>query len=162
MAEIIGKGHPLQEAIKRHDDWGKLDDRDRRFARRLITIVLRYRRTAREILGRYLQKPINRKDRKAEAILILAVVELVWADGDGYAVVDQAVRMMRGKGFTHMTGLANAVLRKVAKDQDALRVEAFDPMINAPKWLAEHLSQDWPEQAQSIMSAFLARADIGF
>ena len=162
MAEIIGKGHPLQEAIKRHDDWGKLDDRDRRFARRLITIVLRYRRTARDILGRYLQKPINRKDRKAEAILILAVVELVWADGDGYAVVDQAVRMMRGKGFTHMTGLANAVLRKVAKDQDALRVEAFDPMINAPKWLAEHLSQDWPEQAQDIMSAFLQEPTLDF
>ena len=119
MAEIIGKGHPLQEAIKRHEDWARLDDRDRRFARRLITITLRYRRTARAILNRYLQKPIHRKDRKAEAVLVLAVVELIWADGDGYAVVDQAVRMMRGKGFTHMTGLANAVLRKIANDQDA-------------------------------------------
>ena len=162
MAEIIGKGHPLQEAIKRHEDWGKLDDRDRRFARRLITITLRYRRTARTILNRYLQKPNHRKDRKAEAILILAVVELIWADGDGYAVVDQAVRMMRGKGFTHMTGLANAVLRKIANDQDALRAEEFDPMINAPQWLSEHLKRDWGDKASSIMRAFLSEPSLDF
>jgi len=162
MAEIIGKGHPLQEAIKRHEDWGRLEDRDRRFARRLITITLRYRRTAKAILSRYLQKPINRKDRKAEAILILAVVELVWADGDGYAVVDQAVRMMRGKGFTHMTGLANAVLRKVARDQDSLKNEDYDPMVNAPKWLQETLEEDWPDEAKAVMAAMLSEPSLDF
>ncbi len=162
MSEIIGKGHPLQEAIKRHEDWGKLDDRDRRFARRLITIILRHRRNARLILNRYLKKPVHRKDRKAEAVLILAVVELIWADGDAHAAVDQAVRMMRGKGFTHMTGLANAVLRKVAQDQAILQAEAHDPMINAPSWLQDHLRRDWPEHAQHIMASFLAEPSLDF
>jgi 16S rRNA (cytosine967-C5)-methyltransferase len=162
MEEIIGKGHPLQEAVKRHEDWGKLDDRDRRFARRLITIILRYRRTALEILGRYLQKPINRKDRKAQAVLILGTVELVWADGDAHAVVDQAVRMMRDRGFTHMTGLANAVLRKVASDQADLVAEQHDPLLNAPLWLREHLVKDWPGEAKDIMAASLEEPSLDF
>ncbi len=162
MAEIIGKGHPLQEAIKRHENWGQLDYRDRRFARRLITIILRYRRNARIVLNRYLKKPINRKDRKAEAILILAVVELIWANGDAYAAVDQAVRMMRGQGFTHMTGLANAVLRKVAADQTTLQAEAHDPMVNAPTWLQEHLKHDWPDHAARIMASFLSEPSLDF
>ena len=162
MAEIIGKGHPLQDAVNTHKDWGKLEDRDRRFARRLITIVLRYRRLARNILNRYLQKPINRKDRKAEAVLILAIVELVWADGDSYAVVDQAVRMMRGKGFTHMTGLANAVLRKVSKDQDTLKNEVFNPLDTAPAWLRDHLENDWGDEAQTIMASFLKEPSLDF
>ena len=162
MTEIIGKGYPLQEVVKRHEDWGKLEDRDRRFAHRLISIILRYRRTARIILNRYLQKPINRKDRKAEAVLILAVVELVWADGDGYAVVDQAVRLMRGRGFTHMTGLANAVLRKVANDQSTLSSEVFDPLDNAPDWLRNHLVQDWPDHAADMMTSFLTGPSLDF
>jgi 16S rRNA (cytosine967-C5)-methyltransferase len=162
MAQIIGKGHQLQDAIRGHEDWTGLDDRDRRFARRLITIILRYRRTAEAILKRYLQKPISRKDRRAEAVLILAVVELIWAGGDSHAAVDQAVRMMRGRGFSHLTGLANAVLRKVADDRDDLAAEDHDPLINAPAWLREQLAEDWPGQAENIMAASLKEPSLDF
>ena len=42
MQMIIGKGLPLQDALSQHEGWSKLEDRDRRFTRRLITIILRH------------------------------------------------------------------------------------------------------------------------
>lgn len=155
MESVIGKGHPLQDALNKSKEWGGLEPRDRRFARRLITTLLRHRGDAAHVLSRYLKKPLNRKDKKAEAILLLAVVELVWADGDSHAAVDQAVRLMRGEGFTHLTGLANAVLRKVAGDAEAIKQEAPTPMRNAPKWLETALTADWGNDAEAIMAQLL-------
>ena len=155
MESVIGKGHPLQDALNKSKEWGGLEPRDRRFARRLITTLLRHRGDAAHVLSRYLKKPLNRKDKKAEAILLMAVVELVWADGDSHAAVDQAVRLMRGEGFTHLTGLANAVLRKVAGDAEAIRREAPTPLRNAPKWLEAALTADWGKDAEAIMAQLL-------
>lgn len=150
MEEVIGRGHPLQDALNSSKEWGQLDLRDRRFARRLITILLRHRGDARHVLKRYLTKPLNRRDKKAEAILLLAVVELVWAEGDRHAAVDQAVRLMRGKGFSHLTGLANAVLRKVAADAEAILAEPPTPLRNAPGWLVNALEADWGDTNKGV------------
>ncbi|MCE2516306.1 MAG: MFS transporter [Alphaproteobacteria bacterium] len=155
MEEVIGRGHPLQDALNASKEWGQLDQRDRRFARRLITILLRHRGDARHVLKRYLSKPLSRRDKKAEAILLLAVVELIWADGDRHAAVDQAVRLMRGEGFSHLTGLANAVLRRVAADIDAILAEPPTPLRNAPGWLVSALEADWGPDAEAVMASLL-------
>ena len=155
MQEIIGKGLPLQDALNQHDGWNKLDDRDRRFARRLITMVLRHHGAAKAILKSQMTKPLNRRDRKAEAILIMAVVELIWAESDSHAAVDQAVRLMRNTGFRHLTGLANGVLRNIDRRRDAIKSTPQDPMVNAPTWLQEALTQDWGDDASRIMESLL-------
>lgn len=156
MEQIIGRGHPLQDALNKSKEWGALEPRDRRFARRLLTILLRRRGDALDVLSRYLSKPLNRRDKKAEAILMLATVELIWADGDSHAAVDQAVRLMRGEGFSHLTGLANAVLRKVANDAETIKTEKQMPLRNAPKWFEKALIADWGKQASDIMASLLA------
>ena len=155
MQMIIGKGLPLQDALNQHDGWNKLEDRDRRFARRLITMVLRHHGAAKAILKSQMTKPLNRRDRKAEAILIMAVVELIWAESDSHAAVDQAVRLMRNGGFRHLTGLANGVLRNIDRRRDEIKAMPEDPMVNAPAWLQDALTRDWGAQASTIMESLL-------
>ena len=155
MQEIIGKGLPLQDALNQHDGWNKLEDRDRRFARRLVTMVLRHHGAAKAILKSQMTKPLNRRDRKAEAILIMAVVELIWADSDSHAAVDQAVRLMRNAGFRHLTGLANGVLRNIDRRRDEIKSTPQDPMVNAPSWLQDALTRDWGHDASRIMESLL-------
>lgn len=155
MQMIIGKGLPLQDALNQHDGWNKLEDRDRRFARRLITMVLRHHGAAKAILKSQMTKPLNRRDRKAEAILIMAVVELIWAESDSHAAVDQAVRLMRNGGFRHLTGLANGVLRNIDRRRDEIKSAPEDPMVNAPTWLQDALTRDWGAQASTIMASLL-------
>ena len=156
MQIIIGQGLPLQDALYQHDGWGNLDDRDRRFARRLITMVLRHYGAAKTILQSQMTKPLNRRDRKAEAILIMAVVELIWAESDSHAAVDQAVRLMRNAGFRHLTGLANGVLRNIDRRRDEIIAQPLDPMVNAPKWLQTALIKDWGDDASAVMTSLLA------
>ena len=156
MQMIIGQGLPLQDALNQHQGWGQLDDRDRRFARRLITMVLRHHGAAKAILNSQMTKPLNRRDRKAEAILIMAVVELIWAESDSHAAVDQAVRLMRNGGFRHLTGLANGVLRNIDRRREDIIAAPQDPMVNAPAWLQDALINDWGDQASGIMASLLA------
>ena len=155
MQMIIGKGLPLQDALNQHDGWNRLDDRDRRFARRLVTMVLRHHGAAKAILQSQMTKPLNRRDRKAEAILVMAVVELIWADSDSHAAVDQAVRLMRNAGFRHLTGLANGVLRNIDRRRDDIKSTPEDPMVNAPTWLKDALAHDWGDDASRIMESLL-------
>ena len=156
MQVIIGRGLPLQDALSQHDGWSNLDDRDRRFSRRLITMILRHHGEAKAVLKSQMTKPLSRRDRKAEAILIMAIVELIWAESDSHAAVDQAVKLMRSNGFRHLTGLANGVLRNIDRRRDDIKAMPHDPMINAPVWLRDALIQDWGDDAAAIMASLLA------
>jgi len=155
MAMILGKGLTLQDALNQHDGWANLEPRDRRFSRRLITTVLRHHGEARAILADQMTKPLPRRDRKAEAILIMAVVELIWAESDSHAAVDQAVKLMRNMGFRHLTGLANGVLRNIDRRRDAIKAMPQNAMLNAPVWLRDALTRDWGEAAETIMASLL-------
>ena len=155
MQMIIGKGLPLQDALNQHDGWNKLDDRDRRFARRLITMVLRHHGAAKAILKSQMTKPLNRRDRKAEAILIMAVVELIWAESDSHAAVDQAVRLMRNGGFRHLTGLANGVLRNIDRRRDEIKSCQKTRWSTRPRGCKNALTRDWGAQASTIMESLL-------
>jgi 16S rRNA (cytosine967-C5)-methyltransferase len=152
---VIDQGYALQDSLAASKAWQQLDSRDRRFARRLAAIFLRHRGDALHVLGRYLTKPLNRRDKKAEAILLLATAELIWADGDSHAAVDQGVRLMRGGGFAHLTGLANAILRKIAADAEAIKAEPATPFRNAPPWFRQMLIADWGDRAEDIMASLL-------
>ncbi len=155
LEAVIDKTQPLQDALVNSNQWNNLEPRDRRFSRRLIATYLRRRGDAAHVLARYLSKPLHSRDKKAEVILLLAVVELVWAGSDSHAGVDQAVRLMRGAGYPHLTGLANAVLRKIALDAEAIKLEPETPLRNAPKWLIRALKDDWGDDAEGIMGHLL-------
>lgn len=104
-------------------------------AQRLATSTLRNISRADAMIARYVEKlpPPN-----ALNILRLAVVELLVEGEAPHGVVDTAVNLMRrSRQSRRMSGLANAVLRKVATEGPEIWPTLAIPQM--PKWLRKRL-----------------------
>jgi len=155
LEKILKSGLPLQQCLEASAAYAKLEPRDRRFVRRLVTLTLRHHGQARSALETYLSRKPKGRDDSAMIILAMAVAELLWGDAEAHATVDQAVRLMRDRRMDHLTGMANAVLRKVATARPEL-VRQADPAANVPGWLMTALEKDWPEDADAIIESLMA------
>ena len=107
---------------------------DRARAQRLATVTLRHVEQADRVLAPHLRK--EPMDLVMNA-LRLAVVEIVVLGGAAHGVVNAAVEIVRhGNRTGHMTGLVNAVLRKVAAVEAPF---AKLPPQRMPMWLRKPL-----------------------
>ena len=107
---------------------------DRARAQRLATVTLRHVEQADRVLAPHLRKAPM--DLVMQA-LRLAVVEMVVLGAASHGVVNTAVEIVRhGNRTGHMTGLVNAVLRKVASVEAPF---AKLPPQRLPMWLRKPL-----------------------
>ncbi len=157
ILSITANGTPLQDALEASVDFNALDLRDRRFCRRILSLGLRYHGEAAAFLKTHLDRLPSGKNRSAGYILIMATAEMVWGDGEAHAVVDQSVRLAKDANCGHLSGLVNAVLRKIAGDVDNLRGKPPQPMLNMPKWLADSLLADWGAATDDIVLSLISQ-----
>ena len=105
--------------------------------------------------------------------LRLGAYELLFADGTpDHAAVDQAVELVKRAGAAHASGFVNAVLRRAARERDALAAslldddstpEAASVAHSAPLWLAQMWWRELgPEPARSLLAACNRPAEIAF
>ena len=77
-------------------------------------------------------------------ILRLMAAELLFHGTPPHAAVDIGVRLARaGKGTERLSGLVNAVGRKLAEHGSEIIAEQNAPVLNTPEWLGEALVADW-------------------
>jgi len=117
----------------------RLEPQDRARATRLATSCLRWMDRADRILGPYLKvrPPMNVMNT-----LRLGVVEICVDNAAGHGVVNTAVDLVRqSKNSQRLSGLVNAVLRKVARDAPGRWDNLPDPQM--PKWLRKPLISDY-------------------
>ncbi|GFE66310.1 RsmB/NOP family class I SAM-dependent RNA methyltransferase [Litoreibacter roseus] len=130
---------------------------DRARAQRLATTTLRHLGQADTLIDRYVDKspPVP-----ARNILRLAAVELCVLGEAAHGVVDSAVTLMRkNRKGGQMTGLANAVLRKIADEGAELWAEL--PPQTLPKWLRRRIVHIYDEQiVRDIEAAHLRGAPL--
>jgi 16S rRNA (cytosine967-C5)-methyltransferase len=114
-----------------------LDARDRALARSISTVAMRRLGTIRKALARFLEKGMPRKSGSLESVLIAAAAQLLFLDASDHAAVDLAVRAVRNDpASAPYSGLANAVLRNIAR-HGAEILDASDPLDDdTPPWLA--------------------------
>jgi len=155
LRDVLHRGLPLQQSLETAEAYRKLESRDRRFVRRVITLSLRHHGQVQAILSTYISRPPKGRDRLAMVILGMAVAQLVWGKAEAHATVDQAVRLMRDYRMDHLSGMVNAVLRRIAGDAADLATTT-DPAENVPAWLMEAIRSDWPDQCQNIISSLMA------
>ena len=111
LAELAaGRSERVADALARLT----LDEREAGLARELSLGVIRYQRLYDELAGRYL-----RRGAQPEALrlaLRLAAHQLFALDRiPVHAAVDASVELLRAHGELHLTGVANAVLRRLAE-----------------------------------------------
>ncbi len=157
---VMTKGQTLDDWLEQSGDYQKLEPRDRRFCRRLVTSALRHHGETMLALRHYVPRPPRGRQQVASLILQLALTELIWLDGPSHAVVDQAVRLIRARDLRHLHGLINASLRRCADDiQNGKSFKTNSKAgaaANCPEWLKTLLIADWGQaQADAIMNMLM-------
>jgi len=145
-------------------DAAGLAGRERAQAQRLAFGAVQRRGTADAALERLAERPVRRLDPPVRAALRLGLYELLFADATpDHAAVDQAVELVKQAGAAHAAGFANAVMRRAARERDALREallgedstpEAAAVAHSAPLWLAQMWWRELgPDEARSLLAA---------
>ena len=156
VGEALTLSRPLDErlATDSAQQRGGLDARDRALARSIATVALRRLGTIRKALARRLEKGMPRRGGALEWTLIAAAAQILFLDTPDHAAVDLAVKATRADpASAPFAALANAVLRAIARDRDAILMSS-DPLDDdTPAWLAQRWRSTYGESVARAIAA---------
>ena len=147
-ALVILHDHYLDKALAENDRLQKLYPSDRQFVRLLVTSLLRHHRQLADLLDDYVQRT---PPADAMLILMMGTAQLLILKTPTHAALSTSVDLMRAAGFEHMTGMTNAVLRKVSQ----LNVDFHDPEGLATNIAPQILSAWHKAYGKDRVNAFL-------
>jgi 16S rRNA (cytosine967-C5)-methyltransferase len=158
LDRVLGEARPLDETFAGHPILAQLDDRDRAFARLLVTTALRRLGQIDTVLDEFVRA--RPKAIRVHNLLRLGAAQLLFLGTPAHAAVSETVALASGPhGFAK--GLLNAVLRRVAREgkerlsgQDAER-------LNTPDWLWRRWTAAYGELvARALAEAHLAEPPL--
>lgn len=166
LTACLDKGQPLDDALARHAafdgaDGRALAPRDRAFVRLLLATSLRRLGEIDEVLGLMVERPLTGPNAVGREILRLGAAQLLFLGTPAHAAVDTAVRLIERAGLPHLKGLANAVLRRVAREGVTLLGDRDPARLNTPLWLWDSWTASYGEDAtRAIAAAHLIEAPL--
>ena len=136
---------------------------DRAFATELVYGTLRWRGHLDYMIGRFLDRDIEKLEPLVATALRLGAYQILFADRvPTTAAVDESVRCVRAGGIERATGLVNAVLRRLAAEHADIEMPSLDDdpvgylihALSIPMWIASR----WIDLYGPQEAAELARA----
>lgn len=169
-----GPGRDVQAALDTVLASRRLDPRDKGLATELVYGCLRLRGRLEYILSRFLKNP-EAVPFPARRILILAAYEILHLDRvPAYASVDWAVTAVRAAAGKGLSGMANAVLRRLDRsardlaEPDFYRAGRADEttglsrFYSCPEWIVSlWLSAYGPDETRELLAQGLQPAPLG-
>ena len=164
VAELIGQERPpaLDEAMAMALRAERLEPGDAALARAIAVATFRRLGQIRRVLETRLDRGLPVGKPRLVAVLATACAQILDLSVPDHAAVDLAVRLAKADQRTAgFTGVVNAVLRRVAREREAILAET-DPLAdNTPDWLARRwIAAYGPERAGAIARAHLTGAAI--
>ena len=162
---------PLQR-LESSPDYQVLEQRDRSFARALVTTSERRMGQINKILEQCQTKDSSSKVRRkkiedlwVDASLRIGIAQLLFLDVPPHAAVKETVDILRSipsiKVSEAKIKFANAILRRVTRDGAALLHEHTKSSDNIAPWLLEQWAVDWgPEKVEQISDAFMIQSPV--
>jgi len=159
---VLIDGSYLDDAFEKTVISYKLDHRDRGLVRAVSATTLRRLGQIRAVLDQHMKKPLAPKFAHASCILYTASAQILFMEVPDHAVIDLAVAQLASqRKLHHLSGLANAVLRKVAGSKQQVLAEPNPGRENTPKWLWQLWAKDYgKETAAKIADAHLGEAAL--
>ena len=165
VAALIGQDRPpaLDDALAQAIRAEALSPADAGLARAIAVATFRRYGQIRAVLGQRLERGLPAAKPQLTALLATATAQILDLAVPDHAAVDLAVRLAKADTRTaHLAGLVNAVLRRIARERDAILAEGTDALaVNTPDWLARRwVAAYGTERAAAIARAHLAGAAI--
>jgi 16S rRNA (cytosine967-C5)-methyltransferase len=140
-----------------HPGLKTLADRDRALMRRMVATVLRRLGTLGHVLSRLLDKGIPSDAPRAQSALLIGAAQILWMDVPDHAAVDLSVRLVQSdRRAARYAGLVNAVLRRCAREGQALVEEVAAQSLDLPPWLLARWIAHYGEVTARAMALALA------
>ena len=160
LAGVLDRRQPLDALLDHDRAFGALEDRDRRLARAIASTTLRRHGTMRALFDRLItRKPPRSRD--FFHILEVAAAQILFMQVADHAAVSIAVgEIAADPKARHLKGLANAVLRRLVRERDAL-LAGLDASVDTPDWLwARWAATYGAETAHAIAAAHRAEPPL--
>jgi 16S rRNA (cytosine967-C5)-methyltransferase len=168
-AEAIGAvtedWKPLDESLDRVLDGPEaedLEDRDRGLVRAIATVGIRHFGTIRKAIMARLKSGMPTHSGPLAPVLVAGAAQLLYLDVPDHAAVDLCIRLLQIDGRTERyAGLANAVLRRIGRERDAI-LAASDPLQDdTPDWLrARWIGHYGEAEARAIAAAHMVEPGV--
>lgn len=116
-------------------------------------LTLRFYAESAAYLAALTPKPVS--DTRVEALLLVALSQLLHGEDDDFTVVNQAVEAAGKTGQRWAKGLVNAVLRNFLRQREALQpvvTQNEEVHWNYPQWWIDLLKQQYPDQWQAVLA----------
>ncbi|HEY0218185.1 MAG TPA: transcription antitermination factor NusB [Afipia sp.] len=141
------------EGAAAHPGLKTLSDRDRALMRRLVATILRRLGTLGHVLSRLLDRGVPTDAPRAQSALLIGAAQILWMDVPDHAAVDLSVRLVQAdRRASKYAGLVNAVLRRCAREGEALVAEVASTMIDLPPWMAARWVAAYGEDTAKAMA----------
>ncbi len=134
---------------------------DRALAHELSYGTLRFLGELRALVRALAERPLT--DGNVEALLWVALYQLIHTGAPAHAVVDAAVRATGQLKRTSAQGLTNAILRTFLRRREALLGEiANEPeaRFSYPRWWIDRVFAEYPHRAAAVLDAGNARPTL--
>jgi 16S rRNA (cytosine967-C5)-methyltransferase len=108
-----------------------------------------------------ISKPLRKRDRVVNALLVIGLYQIAEMRIPDHAVVSETVDAARQLQRPKLAGLVNACLRRFVREDLAATAAADEQSEwNHPLWLIEQIRNDWPDDWRAILTANNERAPM--
>lgn len=155
IEDVLRRALPLDETLDRTLAASDLETRDKGLVRAIVTVAVRHSGVIRKAIEARLANGIWPKAGRFPALMIGATAQLLFLDVPDHAAVSTAVDCIgEDRESRPFAKLANAVLRRIAREKDTI-LAAIDPLRDdTPPWLAERWIFTYgAEKAHAIAAA---------
>ena len=164
LAAVLDEHHSLDALLESHNGLGALPPRDRAFARAVVGTALRRHGTLDAILNSLVAKRPPRAGALFP-IMEIAAAQILFMDVADHAAGSVAIdQIAADHDARHFKGLANAVLRRIGREKEALFKSAAEvPGRDTPEWLWSRWLKAYGEAAtEKIADAHRLEPSLDF
>ena len=132
---VLRRRRPLDEALAESPAFAALAERDRALVRHLTATTLRRLGQIDALLANLMDRPLPDRAGSARNALRLGAADIVFLRTPDHAAVNETVALLDSRSARRYRGLANAVLRRLAREGGALLGKQDAARLNTPGWL---------------------------
>jgi 16S rRNA (cytosine967-C5)-methyltransferase len=146
---VLDKRQPLDQLLDPSTGdaaFRALPTRDRRLVHAIVATALRRQGEIGAALRHLIERPLPRRVGDLRHILEIAATQLLFMEVADHAVVSVALEQLGADGNArHFKGLANAVLRRLAREKEAIRAGFDAARLDTPDWLWHRWAKTYGE-----------------
>lgn len=137
------------------DKYDYIDNRDKAFYKRVLSGTVERKIRIDYILGLFSSTKVNKIKPFVRATLRMSIYQIMWMENvPDSAVCNEAVKLIKKRGFSGLSGFVNGVLRNIARNKNDIKypdknkdlIKYLSIFYSCPEWIVEKLIKEIGEE----------------